>query len=167
MRRMRSRHRGADRVSQAHQLVAFTLDEQCYAVPLSAVERIVRMVEITPVPKAPEIVLGVVNVQGSVIPVVDTRRRFRLPARVPRLSDQLLIARTSKRPVALVVDAVTEVITLSGQEIVPGETILAHLDYVTGVVKSPDGLILIHDLDSFLSLEEEQAVHDTIEAMTP
>jgi purine-binding chemotaxis protein CheW len=154
-------------MNQAHQLVVFTLDEQCYAVPLSAVERIVRMVEITPVPKTPEVVLGVINVQGSVVPVVDIRRRFRLPARVPHLSDQLLIARTSKRPVALVVDAVTEVVTLSGQEIVPGETILAHLGYVTGVVKSPDGLILIHDLDSCLSLEEEQALHDAIESVTP
>jgi purine-binding chemotaxis protein CheW len=152
---------------QAYQLVVFTLDEQCYAVPLSAVERIVRRVEITLVPKAPEIVLGMINVEGSVILVVDIRRRFRLPARVPHLSDHLLIARTTKRSMALVVDAVTEVVTLSGQEIVPGETILARLDYLTGVAKSPDGLILIHDLDSFLSLDEEQALRDAIESITP
>ena len=152
---------------QAYQLVVFTLDEQCYAVPLAVVERIVRMVEITPVPQALGIVLGVINVQGSVIPVVDIRQRFRLPARVPQLSDQLLIARTSKRPVALVVDAVTEVVTPSGQEVVSGETILAHMEYVTWVVNRPDGLILIHDLDSFLSLEGEQALQDAIESMTP
>ena len=154
-------------MNQAQQFVAFTLDEQCYAVPLSVVERIVRRVEITLVPKAPEVVLGVINVQGSVILVVDIRRRFRLPARVPHPGDHLLIARTTKRSVALVVDAVTELVTLSGPEIVPGETILAHLGYVTGVVKSPDGLILIHDLDSCLSLEEEQALHDAIESVTP
>jgi len=154
-------------MDQTHQLVVFTLDEQRYAVPLSAVERIVRMVEITRVPRTPEIVLGVINAQGWVIPVVDLRRRFRLPTRVPHLSDQLLIAHTSKRPVALVVDAVTEVVTLSEQEMVEGETILAHLDYLTGVLKGPDGLILIHDLDSCLSLEEEQALYDAIESMTP
>jgi purine-binding chemotaxis protein CheW len=154
-------------MDQAHQLVVFTLDEQCYAVPLSAAERVVRMVEITPVPKSPEVVLGVINVRGSVTPVVDIRRRFRLPARVPHLSDQLLIARTPKRPVALVVDAVTGVVTLSGHEVVPGETILARLDYVTGVVKRPEGLILIHDLDSFLLLEEEQMLHNAIESMNP
>jgi purine-binding chemotaxis protein CheW len=138
---------------QIHQLVVFTTDGQGYAVPLSVVDRVVRMVEITPVPQIPEIVLGVIKAQGRIIPVVDVRKRcFCLPARAPHLGDQLLIARTSKRTVALVVDAVSEVMTLSGKEVVLGETILAHLDYVTGVVKRPDGLILVHDLDRFLSL---------------
>jgi purine-binding chemotaxis protein CheW len=154
-------------MKQVHQLVVFTLDDQRYAVPLAAVERIVRMVEITPVPHTPAIVLGVINAQGWIIPVVDIRQRFRLPTRAPHRNDQLLIARTSKRAVALMIDAVSEVVTLSGQEIVRGETILAHLDYVTGVVKRSDGLILIHDLDRFLSLDEEQALHDAIDFMTP
>jgi purine-binding chemotaxis protein CheW len=153
-------------MNQVHQLVVFTLDEQRYAVPLSAVERIVRLVEITPVPHTPEIVLGVINVQGRILPVVDIRRRFRLPARELHLSDHLLIARTSKRTVALVVDAVSEVVTLSDPEMVTREKILGRLEYVAGVVKRPDGLILIHDLDEFLSLEEEQALHDAIDAMT-
>jgi purine-binding chemotaxis protein CheW len=150
-----------------HQLVVFTVDGRRYAVPLSVVDRVVRMVESTPVPQIPQIVLGVINAQGRIIPVVDIRKRFCLPARAPHLSDQLLIARTSKRAVALVVDAVSEVMTLSSQEVVLGETILAHLDYVTGVVKRPDGLILIHDLDRFLSLEEEQGLHHALDSMTP
>jgi purine-binding chemotaxis protein CheW len=152
---------------QIQQFVVFTMDGQRYAVPLSVVDRVVRMVEITPVPRIPQIVLGVINAQGRIIPVVDIRKRFCLPARAPHLSDQLLIARTSKRAVALVVDAVSEVMTLSSQEVVLGETILAHWDYVTGVVKRPDGLILIHDLDRFLSLEEEQGLHHALDSMTP
>jgi purine-binding chemotaxis protein CheW len=152
---------------QIQQLVVFTMDGQRYAVPLSVVDRVVRMVEITPVPRIPQIVLGVINAQGRIIPVVDIRKRFCLPARAPHLSDQLLIARTSKRAVALVVDAVSEVMTLSSQEVVLGETILAHWDYVTRVVKRPDGLILIHDLDRFLSLEEEQGLHHALDSMTP
>jgi purine-binding chemotaxis protein CheW len=131
------------------------------------VERVVRMVEITPVPQTPEIVLGIINAQGRIIPVINIRKRFCLPARGPHLSDQLLIARTLKREVALVVDAVGEVVTLSSQEVVLGETILAHLDYVIGMVKQHDGLILIHDLDRFLSLEEEQALHDAIDSLIP
>jgi len=154
-------------MNQVHQLVVFTLDEQRYAVPLSAVERIVRLVEITPVPHTPEIVLGVINVQGRILPVVNIRRRFHLPARELYPSDHLLIARTSKRTMALVVDAVSEVVTLSGHEMVTREKILAHLGYVAGVVKRPDGLILIHDLDEFLSLEEDQALHDAIDSTTP
>ena len=61
--------------------MVFTLDRQRYALPLSVVERVVRMIEITPVPHTPDIVLGVINAQGRVIPVVDIRRRFRLPTR--------------------------------------------------------------------------------------
>jgi purine-binding chemotaxis protein CheW len=152
---------------QIHQLVVFTVDDKRRAVPLSVVERVVRMVEITPVSHIPAIMLGVINAQGRIIPVVNIRKRFCLPARAPHLSDQLLIARTSKRAVALVVDAVNEVMTLSSQGVVLGETILAHLDSVTGVMKRHDGLILIHDLDRFLSLEEEQALHDAIDSLIP
>jgi purine-binding chemotaxis protein CheW len=63
-------------VDKLNQLVVLTLDEQRYALHLSAVERIVRMVEITPLPKAPQIVLGVVNVQGRIVPIVNIRKRF-------------------------------------------------------------------------------------------
>ncbi len=78
-------------MNDSNQLVVFTLEEQRYALYLSAVERIVRIVEITPLPKALEIVFGVINVQGQVVPVVDIRKRFRLPEREMSLSDQLIM----------------------------------------------------------------------------
>ena len=137
-------------------LVLFTLDEQLYALYLSAVTRVVRTVEITPLPKAPDIVQGVVNVQGQVIPVVDIRKRFRLPEREMELSDQLIIASTSRRTVALVVDAVDDVIEHSSKKMVPPEKILPGTEYIEGVIKLEDGLVLIHDLDKFLSLEEDK-----------
>ena len=80
-------------MAPAHQLVVFNMDEQRYALQLATVERVVRMVEVTLLPQAPKIVLGVINAQGRIIPVVDIRRRFRLPARDIHLSDHLLIAR--------------------------------------------------------------------------
>ena len=149
-----------------HQLVVFTLDDQRYAVSLSIVERVVRLVEITPVPGAPEIVCGVIDVEGCITPVVDIRKRFRLPARELALNDQLIVVRTQKRKVALVVNTVTEVVALPTEEVVMGETILAPLDYVTGIVKRPDGLVLIPDLDMFLSLEEEQLLHSALDPLT-
>jgi purine-binding chemotaxis protein CheW len=140
------------------QLVTFTLENCRYAVPLPAVERAVRMVEITPLPKAPEIVLGIINLQGRIIPVLNIRKRFRLPGREPGLSDQLLIARTARRTVALVVDGVSDVIEHSPQETTPPPTIAPGLEYLAGVVKLADGMLFIHDLDDFLSLEEEDAL---------
>jgi purine-binding chemotaxis protein CheW len=142
----------------AHQLVVFTMDEQRYALQLAAVERVVRMVEVTLLPQAPQIVLGVINAQGRIIPVVDIRRRFRLPARDIRLSDHLLIARTARRTVALALDAVTGIVEGSAQAVITAEEILPGLEYVEGVIKLEDGLILIHDLDTLLSLEEEQTL---------
>jgi purine-binding chemotaxis protein CheW len=68
-----------------HQLVVFTLGQQRYGLPLSSVERAARIVEITPLPNAPEIVLGVINVQGRLMPVVNLRHRFRLPERADSL----------------------------------------------------------------------------------
>ena len=139
----------------AQQFVVWTLDTQRYAVWLAAVERVVRLVAITPVPHAPDIVLGVINVQGRILPVVNLRQRFRLPERRRLLSDQLLIARTSRRTVALLVDAVTEVIACPEEAVLTGETVLPGMAYVEGVLRLADGLLLIHNLDTCLSLEEE------------
>ena len=144
-------------------LIVFALDCQRYALPLPVVDRVVRMVAITPLPKAPDIVLGVVNIQGRVIPVIDMRRRFRLPEREIALTDQLVVAHTVRRPVALVADAVQDVITCAEQSLIAAENILSKVEYVEGVVKLTDGLILIHDLDKFLSLEEESSLDQALE----
>jgi len=143
-------------------LIVFSLDRQRYALPLHAVDRVVRMVAITPLPKAPDIVLGVVNLQGRVIPVIDMRRRFSLPEKKIALTDQLVVAHTLRRSIALVADAVHDVIGFA-QVLIETENILPGLEYVEGVVKLTDGLILIHDLDRFLSLEEESSLDLALE----
>lgn len=143
-------------------LIVFTLDDQRYALPLHAAERVVRMVAITPLPNAPDIILGVINFQGKVIPVINVRRRFGLPDREIALTDQLVVARTARRPVALVADAVLDVIACAAQSLIAAEDILPKLEYVEGVVKLTDGLILIHDLDKFLSLEEEETLDQVL-----
>jgi len=145
-------------------LVVFALGEQRYALPLSAVERIVRAVAVTSLPQAPDIVLGIVNVQGQVTPVINLRRRFRLAEHEIDLSDQLVIARTVRRTVALVVDAVIGVLEYAEQEIVEGQDLLPELRYVEGVAKFDDGLILIHNLDKLLSLEEETVLQQALES---
>jgi len=139
-------------------LIVFALDDRRYALPLPAANRVVRMVSITPLPKAPDIVLGVVNIQGRVIPVINMRRRFHLPEREITLTDRLVVAHTARRPVALVADAVLDVITYPAQELIAAEHIAPGVEYVEGVIKLEDGLILIHDLDKFLSLEEENSL---------
>ncbi len=143
-------------------LVAFFLEDQRYALPLHTVERVIPAVEISPLPKAPEIVLGLINMRGKIVPVLDMRRRFHLPEREPRLQDHFIIASTSKRTVVLPVDSVGGVIEISDQEATEATKILPSLEYIKGVVKLGDGTLLIHDLERFLSLEEEIPLYEAM-----
>lgn len=144
------------------QLLVFTIDCRRFALQLKDVVRAVRMVEIAPLPKAPEIVLGAITVQGTIVPVLDMRRRLGLAPRTPELDDHLLIARTSRRTVALIADTVDSLIELAHESIVAPASIVPSMEYVTGVTRLDDGLVFIHDLDSFLSLEEEQTLEASL-----
>lgn len=131
---------------------------QRYALPFSVVERVVRAVEVTPLPDVPEIVCGIVNVQGRVIPVMNVRMRFHLPEREIELGDQLVLAATAQRTVAFFADSVSGVIDYAEDSVVAAEFIVPGMGCIAGVAKLADGMILIHDLDRFLSLDEEQSL---------
>lgn len=146
-------------------LIVFTLGDQRYALPLPEVDRVVRMVAITPLPEAPGIILGVVNIRGRVIPVINMRRRFHLAEREIALADQLVVAHTVRRPVALVADAVLDIIAYPAQNLIAAAQIVPGMEYVEGVIKLENGLILIHDLDKFLSLEEEDFLDRAFETL--
>ncbi len=148
------------------QLVIFSLDDHKFALFLSAVMRVIRVVEITGLPKAPDIVLGIINVHGAIIPVIDVRRRFRFPERERQLNDRLVIARTAKRTVALLTDDVIGVVACPVERIVEAETVVAGMAFVEGIVKIDGGMILIHDLDTFLSFDEEKSLDDALREST-
>jgi purine-binding chemotaxis protein CheW len=143
-------------VDGRNQILVFTLDESRYALLLSAVDRVVRSVEITPLPKAPEVILGVINVQGEIIPVVDVRNRFHLPARELGVDDRFIIARTWRQRLILVVDSVAGLRELANKDMAAVQNALPYAPYLHGVAKVEDELILIYDLDHFLSIDEEQ-----------
>jgi len=145
-------------MNRAAHVVTFELDGQKYALHLSAVQVVVCAVEITRLPQVPDIVAGIINYQGHVVPVFNLRRRFHLPERELQLDDHIILARTARRLVALVADAVGGVVECADGETIPLESVLPGTEYVAGVVKRPDGLILIHDLNTFLSLDEEQTL---------
>ncbi len=135
-------------------LVGFSLDGQDYALPLSIVARVVFAVHVTPLPNAPSIVLGIIDLAGKVIAVLNVRRRFELPERPIRVSDQFIIAYSGQRTVALAVDAAQGVIKCAQDAIVDLSPTLPGLEPFQGVIKLDDGLVLIHDLDKFLSLDD-------------
>jgi purine-binding chemotaxis protein CheW len=138
-------------VPMRSQLVVFTLDAQLYALPLSSVQRVVRMVEVTPLPNAPEIVLGVIDVHGSIIPVMSMRRRFGRPEPEASVSGQLIVADTDTRRVALVVTSVNGVIERTVEEETEAEKIVPGAQYVEGIFTLEGGIVFIHNVDRFLS----------------
>jgi len=146
------------------QYVVFTLDAQRYILPLACVERVVPALYITPLPQAPAIIMGVINVQGDIIPVVNLRKRFRLTERELELTDQFIVGKTPRRTVALAVDTVVGVADFPSHEITPGTYIVPGLGPITGVIKTTDDVLLIHDLDLCLSLDEELALDGALRA---
>lgn len=142
-------------MEQVYPLLGFALDDRRYALPAASVERVVRAVAITSLPQAPEIVSGIIDLRGRIIPVLDIRCRFRLPPREIALSDQFIVARTSRRAVAILADSVVPVHDYAAHAVTAAEAVLPELPGLRGVVKLPDGLMLINDLDGFLSLEED------------
>ncbi len=139
-------------------LVVFTIGEQNFAVSVRAVERVVRAVEIAPLPEAPRGVRGVINLQGRIVPVFDLWSRFGHPGRELRASDHLLIARTLRRTVALLVDGVTGLVPRSDAQVTPAADLSPDLECISGVMKLDGGLVLIHDIERFLSIEDHAAL---------
>ena len=139
-------------------LLLFTLDSHRFALPLDRVREIVHAVEITPLAGAPGVVEGVVDVRGAVVPVLDARARFRLPARPVRLTDHLILAEGAGRLVALRVDRVLDTHEVPAEAMTaasPNDASMAHL---AGVATLEDGMVLVHDLDAFLTQAEADAL---------
>jgi purine-binding chemotaxis protein CheW len=145
-------------MNAVHSILVFQLEATRCALRLETVERAVRLVEVVPLPRAPNVVMGIINVQGTVVPVMNIRRRFRLPERSLCLSDHLILARTPRRKVALIADAVLGVEMCREEDWVEADSIVPGVEHVAGVVKREDGLVLIHDLNTFLSLEEDRVL---------
>lgn len=136
------------------QAVVFSLEGQRYALPLEAVTRIVRAVEVTPLPGAPPVVLGAIDVEGRILPVLDIRMRFGLQMREIDPSQQFVIATAGRRTVVLVVDESHGLIEFAQSDLVGSSAIAPGAEHFEGMVRLGDGLALLHDLEKFLSLDE-------------
>lgn len=120
----------------------------------TAVRELVRAVTIAPLPKAPSIIEGVINLRGTLVPVLDIRQRFGLAPSPVVPTDHLIIAEAGPRLVALRVDRAHELIEVADEDISPVSASAPGAQYVAGLARLPDGVLVIHDLARFLSLDE-------------
>ncbi|MDA1296961.1 MAG: chemotaxis protein CheW [Chloroflexi bacterium] len=138
------------------QLVVFDLNEEAYGVDIGAVREIIRMQEITRVPRAPRFIEGVINLRGKVIPVVDLRTRFSMPAGERTDEHRIVVVDVVGQDIGMVVDAVTEVSRVSEASIEPPSTVITteDSDYLTGIVKTDQKLIILLDIAKVISADE-------------
>lgn len=148
-------------MSLTSQLVVFSLDGSRYGLPLENVERVVRAVEVTPIPELPEVVVGAVDVAGAMRPVISLRQKFRKGGggdRGLRVSDHFILAHSSRRALALLVDDVEEVTHVPEEMILKADEMIDGKGAVQGFVKLEDGLVVICDLERCLTPDQELAL---------
>ena len=144
------------------QLVVFDLANEIYGVDIGAVQSIIKMEPVTVVPRAPAFVEGVINLRGTVLPVLDLRLRFGLAADEATKDTRIVVVEIGGTEVGMVVDGVSEVLRVADTEIEPPSPVVTTVDsaFITGIAKVDDRLIILLDLTKVLSAEEQDALEE-------
>ena len=142
------------------QMACFRLGEDLYAIDIMRIKEIIRPQKLSNLPKAPVFIDGVINLRGMVIPVIDLRKRFDMDDRPPDSATRLLIVKISGQAMGLVVDDVTEVITVPLKDIKPPPAVSDSgiYEYLLGVCLAQDALVMLLNLDKLLSAHEVSAL---------
>jgi len=142
------------------QMVGLELAGEFYGVEISRIQEIIRMQPITSVPNGPAFVVGLTNLRGRVIPVMDLRARFSLDVSEPSRRSRIVVAEMGEHTVGLIVDAVSEVLRISPEMVEPPSSLVTSADsaYLRGVAKIDERLVLLLDLSHVLSTDEHAAL---------
>lgn len=138
------------------QLVTFMLKDERYGINVMQVQEVLRITEIAPVPGAPSYVLGIINLRGNVVTVLDCRNRFGLPSKETDDSSRIVIIESEKQVVGILVDSVAEVVELNHSEIdsAPNVGNDESSRYIQGVATRDNNLLIVVDLNKLLTEEE-------------
>ncbi len=141
---------------QVLQWVTFKLDAETYGINVMQVREVLRYTEIAPVPGAPEYVLGIINLRGNVVTVIDTRCRFGLPSAEITDNTRIVIIEAEKQVIGILVDSVAEVVYLRQSEIetTPNVGNEETAKFIQGVCHKNDELLILVELDKMMSDEE-------------
>jgi purine-binding chemotaxis protein CheW len=142
------------------QFVSFVVAGEEFGVNILTVQEIIRPVDITRVPHAPDFVEGVINLRGRILPVIDLRTRFGFPVRERTSDMRIVVVEIGGRTVGFMADAVQEVlrVDVSSIESAPELAVGIDADYLRGVAKLDERLLILLDLERLLSTDEEEAL---------
>ena len=139
------------------QWVTFRLGDEKYGINVMQVQEVLRVAEIAPVPGAPSYVLGIINLRGNVVTVIDTRNRFGLMSKETDDNSRIVIIETESHIIGILVDSVAEVVELRASDIetAPNVGNEETSRYIQGVTSRDNELLILVDLNRFLSDEEK------------
>jgi len=142
---------------QEIQLACFRIGSELYALDIMRIKEIIRPQKLTPIPKAPSFIEGVINLRGVVIPVADLRKRFDQPISEANRKNRIVVCSLTGRIIGLMVDEVTEVKRFGRQEIAPAPQFIdgPEANYFLGVARRDEDLIMLIDLEKVLSSDEK------------
>ncbi|HKJ94151.1 MAG TPA: chemotaxis protein CheW [Gammaproteobacteria bacterium] len=142
------------------QWVTFELDDETYGINVMQVQEVLPMTEIAPVPGAPPYVMGIINLRGNVVTVIDTRLRFGLPQTEPTEENRIVVIETEEQVAGILVDGVAEVTYVQESEVdtAPNVGNEDSSRYIHGVVSREDGLLILVDVNRLLTRDEWEEV---------
>jgi len=158
----------AEKVKE-YQLVVFAIGNEEFGVDISQVREIVRLVQITYMPKAPAFIEGVVNLRGQIVAIIDLAKRLGIPAKPSGEATRIILVEIEENTVGMVVDSVSEVLRLSAEQL---EDVPQLIDtevpehYIRGVGKLKDRLLILLDLNKVLTTEEVQRVERHVKTVS-
>jgi len=138
------------------QCVTFTLEHEIYGINVMQVQEVLREVEVAPVPGAPNYVLGIINLRGNVVSVIDARTRFGLPPKESDDMTRIIVIEVQQQIIGILVDSVAEVVDINRSEVdsAPNVGNAETAKYIDGVVSRGDMLLILVDLNKLLSDSE-------------
>lgn len=148
---------------QFEQLVVFQLANEYYGVDIGAVSTIIRMQDLTAVPQTPNYVEGVINLRGSIIPVIDLRKRFCLAQESITKSSRIVVVEANGSMVGMIVDAVAETLRISADMVEPPSCVIASVEseYLRGIAKQGDRLVILLDINLVMGGKEMESMTKT------
>jgi purine-binding chemotaxis protein CheW len=142
------------------QLVVFKLGKEEYSVSILQVQEIKRITDITRVPHTPEYIKGVINLRGSVLPVIDLKKRLNLPQQVSTEDTRIIIVKVDELSVGMIVDAVSEVMTINQENIDSPDVVAGSVaaSYLSGVGKLENRLLILLNLEEIIGVGQDAKV---------